>query len=101
MDQCGSSRRLVASDPRTKATIGEMAIADRSTVSGTTVKASSETASRSPHSAAEASAYVEDVRVATFHGSRPRSVKLERALAAMEGIHGSEVDAIREALERA
>ena len=33
--------------------------------------------------------------------AKERVVKLERALAAMEGIDGSEVDAIREALERA
>ena len=33
--------------------------------------------------------------------AKERVIKLERALAAMEGIDGSEVDAIREALERA
>ena len=72
MDQSGSFRWLVASDPGTKATVGEMAIADRTcSVSGTTVEARATAASsRSPHSAAEASARVEDVKVATVHGSR-------------------------------
>ena len=76
MDQSGSCRRWLqvirgSRQKKTKTTIREMAIADRTTVSGTTVKARARAAScLSPHPAAEASTWVEDVNIATFHGSR-------------------------------
>ena len=66
----------------TKATIGEMATVDRTrTVSGTTVKARATAAScRSPHSVAEASAWVEEVRDATLHGYMKVSDAKERVV---------------------
>ena len=101
------SRRLVASDPRKKATIGEMAIVDRTTVCGTTVKASSETSCRSL-SSRRFQPGLRSLGLRPFtdpatkvSDAKERVIKLERALVAMEVIDGSEVDAIRDALERA
>ena len=60
------------------------------TVSGTKVKARATAAScRSPHSAAEASAWVENVRVATFHGSRHEGFRRQGARGQVSsGSHG-------------
>ncbi len=94
----------------TKDTVGEVAVADR-TSCGTVKARATAASSRSPYSAAKASAeasvWVEDARVAAVHGSRHEGFRhqgtgeLERTLAAMEGIDGTEVDSVREALEPA